>query len=148
MQLSLLSLALSALPLTFAQYGGGSSNDEKSSSSSSATPASASAVSGKIHKVTVGKDSSLLFSPDSVTAAVGDFIEWHFYMGTHSVVQGVFSTPCAPSTGAFVSGGFRTTTEENANVFRVQVNSTDPIWYYCGVPGHCQGGMVGVINPP
>jgi hypothetical protein len=34
------------------------------------------------------------------------------------------------------------------NVFTVMVNSTDPIWFYCGQVGHCQGGMVGVINPP
>jgi hypothetical protein len=26
------------------------------------------------------------------------------------------------------------------------VNDTTPIWFYCGVPGHCQAGMVGVIN--
>jgi uncharacterized cupredoxin-like copper-binding protein len=33
-------------------------------------------------------------------------------------------------------------------VFTVTVNDTNPIWFYCGVPTHCQAGMVGVINPP
>lgn len=33
------------------------------------------------------------------------------------------------------------------SVFEVKVNSTDPIWLYCTAPKHCQGGMVGVINP-
>lgn len=28
------------------------------------------------------------------------------------------------------------------------MNDTKPIWYYCGQVGHCQAGMVGVINPP
>lgn len=32
--------------------------------------------------------------------------------------------------------------------FVTTVNSTDPIWYYCSLPGHCQAGMVGVVNPP
>jgi hypothetical protein len=32
--------------------------------------------------------------------------------------------------------------------FLVTINTTDPIYYYCGQIGHCQGGMVGVINPP
>lgn len=33
-------------------------------------------------------------------------------------------------------------------LFLVTVNSTDPIYFYCGQIGHCQAGMVGVINPP
>jgi hypothetical protein len=28
------------------------------------------------------------------------------------------------------------------------VNSTDPTYFYCGVPSHCQKGMFGIINPP
>lgn len=32
-------------------------------------------------------------------------------------------------------------------VFRVTVNTTDPIFFYCGFPSHCELGMVGVINP-
>ena len=32
--------------------------------------------------------------------------------------------------------------------FYVTINNTDPIWYYCTATGHCQNGMVGVINPP
>jgi hypothetical protein len=33
-------------------------------------------------------------------------------------------------------------------MFLVTINTTDPIYYYCGQIGHCQAGMVGVINPP
>lgn len=33
-------------------------------------------------------------------------------------------------------------------VFTIDVNSTAPIWFYCATGKHCQGGMVGVINPP
>lgn len=32
--------------------------------------------------------------------------------------------------------------------FRVRVNDTGPIFYYCGAPGYCvDWQMVGVINP-
>jgi hypothetical protein len=28
------------------------------------------------------------------------------------------------------------------------VNDTNPVFYYCGTPGHCEKGMFGIINPP
>lgn len=28
------------------------------------------------------------------------------------------------------------------------VNDTEPIYYYCATPEHCQKGMFGIINPP
>jgi hypothetical protein len=33
------------------------------------------------------------------------------------------------------------------NVFRVTVNSTEPMYYYCSVGMHCANGMVAAINP-
>jgi len=33
-------------------------------------------------------------------------------------------------------------------VFDQVVNSTDSIFYYCGVPGHCEKGMFGIVNAP
>jgi len=32
-------------------------------------------------------------------------------------------------------------------VFKVTVNSTDPIYYYCSVGMHCANGMVAAVNP-
>jgi hypothetical protein len=32
-------------------------------------------------------------------------------------------------------------------VFKVVVNSTDPIYYYCSVGAHCANGMVAAVNP-
>lgn len=32
--------------------------------------------------------------------------------------------------------------------FTITLNDTNPIWLYCAVAGHCQSGMVMVINPP
>jgi len=34
-----------------------------------------------------------------------------------------------------------------AMAFQVKVNTTDPIFFYCGFPSHCESGMTGVINP-
>jgi hypothetical protein len=28
------------------------------------------------------------------------------------------------------------------------VNDTNPTFFYCGTPGHCEKGMFGIINPP
>ncbi|KAK3688764.1 extracellular serine-rich protein [Podospora appendiculata] len=89
------------------------------------------------------------FSPSSAKAAKGDILEFHFNGPTaHDVVAGDFNSPCKPATtGGFYSGIFRESSGENANVFRVTVNSTDPTFFYCSIQGHCQNGMSGVINP-
>ncbi|KAK0625077.1 hypothetical protein B0T17DRAFT_608125 [Bombardia bombarda] len=90
----------------------------------------------------------LVFTPNTTTAAVGDVLEYHYHGATHSVAMSDFDSPCNPAkTGGFFSGVFSTVAEENPNVFRVTVNSTDPIFYYCTVAGHCQAGMAGVVNP-
>ncbi|KAK3389917.1 extracellular serine-rich protein [Podospora didyma] len=92
----------------------------------------------------------LTFTPNTTTAKVGDYLEYHFHTATqHSVVAGDFASPCTPAkTGGFYSGFFSTTgTGENPNVFRVLVNTTDPIFFYCSYLRHCENGMVGVVNP-
>ncbi|KAI5456942.1 Cupredoxin [Mariannaea sp. PMI_226] len=102
----------------------------------------AAGASAETIKVEVGKG-GLQFSPNSIKAAKGDTVEFHFD-GAHSVVSGPFASPCTPaSSGGFFSGPLP---KGDNNVFSVDINSTDPIWFYCGVPGHCQAGMVGVIN--
>lgn len=104
---------------------------------------------------------ALQFTPASTTAGVGDTLEFHFTNTFHNVVQGDFSTPCAP--GSLASTGFdsgpsgpvshlpqpklKQLTSFQANVFQVTVKDTKPIFYYCAKPSHCQQGMVGVINP-
>jgi len=53
-------------------------------------------------KINVGQG-GLTFTPDSVTAAKGDVLEFHFVGGNHDAVTGDFSAPCTPSTGGFAS---------------------------------------------
>ncbi|KAI8686954.1 hypothetical protein LRP88_13683 [Fusarium phalaenopsidis] len=101
-----------------------------------------------VHKVKVG-DGGLTFSPADLKAAVGDTVEFHFYQGTHSVAQSSFDKPCEPlNSTSFFSGDFDVKDKVSNEVFTVTVEAETPIWYYCAVQGHCQNGMVGVINAP
>ncbi|KIW70170.1 hypothetical protein PV04_02465 [Phialophora macrospora] len=111
-------------------------------SASTTTSASASASTSGIHAVKVGP--GLTFTPDTVTAAEGDWVEFTFGSG-HSVAQSSFDAPCVPiSGGAGVYSGF----PDDGDVWRIQVNSTDPLWLYCSATAHCEGGMAMVVNPP
>ncbi|KAK0383248.1 hypothetical protein NLU13_9161 [Sarocladium strictum] len=102
----------------------------------------ASQVSAEVHKVQVGQD-GLTFSPNNIKASKGDLVEFHFD-GDHSVVASDFDAPCTPAkSGGFGSGPLP---DGDKTWFSINITSTDPIWFYCGVPGHCQAGMVGVIN--
>ena len=87
---------------------------------------------------------AIAFSPNSVTAKQGDTVVFSWKAGGHTVVQGQGSNAaCQPLTGGFFSGF-----QEPPTTFAVEVNNTDSIWFYCSTGGHCQVGMVGVINPP
>jgi len=104
------------------------------------------------HKVAVGtKTGELVFKPDSITAAQGDTVSFHFWPKNHSIAQAAFNSPCAPMDNGFWSGFVPTSdTQNTANwTFTYEVtNASKPIWFYCTQGKHCQAGMVGVINPP
>jgi plastocyanin len=63
----------------------------------------AATVVAKTIVITAGTG-GLAFSPDTVTAAVGDVLEFHFVGSIHTAVQGDFSSPCVQSSGGFDSG--------------------------------------------
>jgi plastocyanin len=134
---ALLLSALAAPALAIAQYGGGSGSTSTSSVAAASTVASSSSPT---HTVQVGAN-GFVFTPDSVTAAMGDMLEFHFTgSNLHDVVQGSFSSPCSDNGGIY--SGYPSTSD----VFQVMVNSTSPMWMYCSTPGHCQGGMAMVVN--
>ncbi|KAL7955791.1 hypothetical protein V8C34DRAFT_290451 [Trichoderma compactum] len=103
-------------------------------------------------RIDVGQNNALAFSPDSVTAKVGDILDFHFHAINHSVVMGDFENPCAPAkTGGFFSGFMPVSGSGEADEsFQVKVNSTDPIFFYCAQNtfSHCKSGMSGVVNGP
>lgn len=104
--------------------------------------------------ITVGvgnKNGDLIFNPDEITAEEGDMIHFKFWPKNHSVAQSTFAAPCEPMENGFWSGFVNTTDNEKAadTTFIYEVtNASAPIWFYCTQGQHCQGGMVGVINPP
>ncbi len=72
-----------------------------------AVAALAAAANAATIKINVGQ-SGLTFTPDSVTAAKGDVLEFHFVGGYHDAVVGDFSEPCqAATSGGFSSGTYQ-----------------------------------------
>lgn len=117
-----------------------------------AASAMASAALAAEHTVSVSdKSGALTFTPDTVQAAQGDSVVFHFWPKNHSVAQSTFAKPCEPMANGMWSGFVPTTDTAKAAstsyTFQVK-NASAPIWFYCSQGKHCQGGMVGVINPP
>jgi len=105
----------------------------------------ASVASAKTIKVTAGDNS---FDPDTVEAAKGDIVEFHFDGGNHSVASGLYDFACTPSNlGSGFFSGFVEADDGANDVFRVTINSTDPIAFYSSQDTECSEGMVGIINP-
>ncbi|KAF1811735.1 Cupredoxin [Eremomyces bilateralis CBS 781.70] len=101
-----------------------------------------------------GANGELTFSPNEIKANPGDLVQFQFWPKNHSVAQSNFANPCIPlqqsvqnTTSAFYSG-FMPTTEQGKLVYTIPVTDTKPIWFYCSQGKHCQGGMVGAVNPP
>jgi plastocyanin len=99
---------------------------------------------------------ALTFVPNDIKADVGDFINFEFRGGNHTVTQSSFANPCAQQ--------FNTVTQQNGftspfmpfnaasgqiGVFTLEVTQTaSPIWFFCARKPHCKGGMYGAINAP
>lgn len=85
------------------------------------------------------------YVPAFLNASVGTTIEFMWGADNHTVTKSSELLPCNHSAEepSFISGvqlqGFK---------FTQVVNDTNPTFFYCGVPTHCQKGMFGVINPP
>ncbi|WZH45810.1 uncharacterized protein QYS62_006878 [Fusarium acuminatum] len=106
------------------------------------------------HTINVGA-AGHKFTPNNIKADIGDILEYRFYPDAHWVIRGDFDNPCIPyeyvdtdRTG-FSSGPQPVKAITNdAPRFRVRVNDTKPIFFYCGAPGSCvRYHMMGVVNP-
>lgn len=82
--------------------------------------------------------------------------EFQFYPTNHSVIRAAYGYPCVPYEMVLGAGhyGFYSGFEpvdvvlDDPPKWQVEVNDTEPIFFYCGAPNSCIGfGMVGVINP-
>ncbi|KAG9012412.1 hypothetical protein FRB93_001835 [Tulasnella sp. JGI-2019a] len=121
-------------------------SSDSSYSGSDMTPTGTSNSASTTHTIIVAPTKGILrFVPFAVNASVGDTLHFVWNAGPHTVTQSSEFTPCNKTSapGAFASG------LQNASfTFDQVVNNTDSIYYYCGVPGHCEKGMFGIINPP
>ncbi|KAI9680568.1 MAG: hypothetical protein M1817_004008 [Caeruleum heppii] len=108
------------------------------------------AASGTTHKIMVGGDAGLIFSPDQITAQVGDMVEFTFMQKNHTVTQSTFKTPCVKMADGLDSGFMPNDGSVSpAPVYTFQVKSTEASWFYCKqkTGTHCGKGMVFSINP-
>ncbi|KAJ6024689.1 hypothetical protein N7540_005486 [Penicillium herquei] len=131
------------LPLVGAQNGGEGPSDSTTATASSTESGSASSTT---QSVDVGEN-GFTFNPDTIHVPAGGVVEFHFYPGDHSVAQAAFDNPCHPMSDTSFFSGFMESAIDGKPVWSLTVNDTHPIWFYCGQVGHCQAGMVGVINP-
>ena len=86
----------------------------------------------------------LRYVPFAVNASVGDTIEFQWNANMHTVTKSSEITICNKTLDEpFTSG-----VQNKSFTFTQVVNDTNPTFFYCGVPTHCQKGMFGIINPP
>ena len=101
-------------------------------------------------QVTVGGEAGLVYSPDTIQAAMYDMVQFNFMAKNHTVTQSTFPKPCNKMMGGIDSGFMPNSGTGTPPMMMVQVNSTMPIWFYCRqkkpMP-HCGAGMTFSINP-
>lgn len=124
------------------QYGSPGSMDMPPAS----TPTSGSGSgNGATHTVIVAPTQGVLrYVPFVLNASVGDTINFMWGANNHTVTKSSQLELCNKTSDApFASG------EHNKSfMFSQVVNDTNPTFYYCGTPTHCEKGMFGIINPP
>jgi len=106
--------------------------------------------------VTVAQNASLTFSPDNIKAAPGEFVQFQFLAGNHTVTQSTFDKPCQPiamhSNATGFHSGFQPVAASASMgmipTYTIQINNTSPLWLYCAQGRHCENGMAMVINAP
>ncbi|KAI5813971.1 hypothetical protein BZA77DRAFT_284086 [Pyronema omphalodes] len=128
--------------------------------SSNFTPPSKPPGSVLTHIIQVSDSSgSPKFYPEILRADPGDFLQFQFWPGNHSVRRSSFEGVCrgmnSTADGAsgtetgFWSGPQKTTKDDRTmSVFSIRVNDTAPIWFFGASGRDCQDGMVGVVNEP
>jgi len=114
----------------------------------------AAAQSMMMHTVVVGGSAgNLTFTPEAISAAVGDQVIFQFQQKNHTASQSSFAAPCSRKDGGFSSGFMPVAPNvtDSFPTYTVTVNDTAPIWVYCAqnanLPtSHCGMGMVFAVN--
>ncbi|KAH6975603.1 hypothetical protein EDB80DRAFT_784020 [Ilyonectria destructans] len=152
--LELSALLVGSWAQTTTQAVGEAATETPSSTLEESATTTATGTGVTTHTINVGA-AGHKFTPDETEADIGDIIEYRFYPDAHWVIRGDFENPCIPyeyvqtDRQGFSSGRqpVKAITDD-APRFRVRVNNTEPIFYYCGAPGSCvKYHMMGVVNP-
>ncbi|KAK4225805.1 Cupredoxin [Podospora fimiseda] len=106
--------------------------------------------------VTVAQNGSLTYSPNNIKAQPGEFVQFQFLAGNHTVTQSTFDKPCQPIAMHTNATGFHSGFQPVAAsasmgmvpTYTIQINNTNPLWLYCAQGRHCENGMAMVINEP
>ncbi|KAJ7090318.1 hypothetical protein B0H15DRAFT_838101 [Mycena belliarum] len=98
--------------------------------------------------VTVGGTGVLAYTPNFVTANVGDIVQFTFKQKNHTITQSTLASPCTPMEGGFDSGFVPVAADATAfPLAQLTVKDLSPIWIFCRQAGHCAQGMVFAVNP-
>ncbi|KAI2463226.1 hypothetical protein F4781DRAFT_134544 [Annulohypoxylon bovei var. microspora] len=92
------------------------------------------------------------FVPNTVTAVIGDIIQFQFSNGNHTVTQSAENSPCQPlqaTVATAIHSGHIPFQDGQTTVgtFNMPVTSTDTMFLYCATGPHCQEGQVMIVNP-
>ncbi|KAF9532940.1 hypothetical protein CPB83DRAFT_880548 [Crepidotus variabilis] len=111
-----------------------------------ATAASTSTGTGATHTIIVAPTQGVLrFVPWAVNASAGDTVHFMWNANNHTVTKGSALLPCNKSND---STTFATGQQSKGFTFDLKINDTEPIFFFCGTPTHCQKGMFAAINAP
>ncbi|POY74584.1 hypothetical protein BMF94_2345 [Rhodotorula taiwanensis] len=131
--------AVSSMPVP----GMGMGNAASANASAAAASNSTGLVPGPGQVVVAPKQGDLRFVPFNINVPPGQNVSFILGAGPHTVTQSSALSICnaTQETGAFKSG------MQNAGFeFSVPVKDRSTVYYFCGVPNHCQKGMFGLIN--
>jgi len=124
--------------------------------------AAASLVSAEDYRVLVGKaangTNAFVYTPNQVTAKVGDRINFELHVKNHTATQSSFAQPCTRQRNTVtnelgVDSGFMpiptNPVPTQIPVWTIEVKQdSSPIWLFCNQANHCNSGMVFAINAP
>ena len=89
-------------------------------------PMASTSAAPQTHQVTVG-GTDLVYSPNTINAAVGDYVQFNFMNANHTVTQSSFTSPCV--NAMMFDSGFMPNKDNTINpppAMKLQVNSTSP----------------------
>jgi len=141
------STSITEVIIIWVNNGGGAATSTVNAQSTFANAAPPGAAA--THSVTVGGSAGLVYTPDTIEAAIGDMVIFTFLEQNHTATQSAFTTPCEALAGGMDSG-FMPNINSSVNPapqMAMQVTVATPLWFYCKQKGHCGKGMTFSINP-